>query len=213
MLPERERSDHEFLTTLQRIQPATIQDLCASVGVTATAIRQRLLRFQSEGLVARELSRQDRGRPCYVYQVTDAAQKWLGDDHAEVAAVLWREIMRIPQADVRQEILENVRQALVERFGSRIEESSLAGRLQKLCSVLTEHGFDIDLATGEETESGNLPILREHNCPYHEIASEDASFCDLERSVFSEMLGVPVSLASCRVDGHSCCEFQVGAPG
>lgn len=204
---ERDKADQSFLATLQRLQPATIQDLCDATEVTATAVRQRLLRLQSDGLVERQLSRQERGRPCHVYTLTEAAAKVLGDDHAEVAAILWREIMRVSDLRVRQEILENVKSALVQRFGAQ-RDDSLAGRLQKMCSVLAEHGFDVDYSV--EESSSALPILREHNCPYHEIAAEDTSFCDLERAVFSEMLGVPVVLSSCRLDGHSCCEFEVG---
>jgi predicted ArsR family transcriptional regulator len=202
------QSDQEFLSTLHRLEPATIQELCDAVGVTATAVRQRLLRLQSEGLIRREIFRQERGRPSHTYEVTEPGLRLLGDDHAEIAAVLWREIMRIEPPDVRQQVLEGVKEALVKRFGERQDDSSLVGRLQRLAESLTEHGFDVEVDL-DNTEHG-LPILRERSCPYHELVEEDSSICDLEQSVFSELLGVPVELSSCRVDGHRCCEFQVG---
>ncbi len=204
----RDQSDHEFLSVLQRQSPATVQKLCEAIGVTATAVRQKLMRFQAEGLVDREVTRQDRGRPLHTYQLTNQGLKEIGDDHAEIAAILWRQMMQISDPDVRQSVLKGVQTALVERFGDFSNGTSLASRLQLLTSKMAEQGFDLEYDAGES--SSDLPILREHNCPYHELAAEDTSICDLEQSVFSELLGVPVELSSCRLDGHQCCEFQVG---
>jgi predicted ArsR family transcriptional regulator len=204
----RDQSDHEFLSVLQRQSSATVQNLCDAIGVTATAVRQKLMRFQAEGFVAREVIRQERGRPCHVYRLTESGVRELGDDHAEIAAILWRQIMSIEQPDVRLNVLSGVKNALVERFGDCSDGTSLASRLQMLTSKMAEQGFDLEYEPG--AESSDLPILREYNCPYHELAEEDSSICDLEQSVFSELLGVPVELSSCRLDGHQCCEFQVG---
>lgn len=228
----REQSDHEFLSVLQRHAPATIQVLCEALGVTTTAVRQKLLRFQAEGLVSRELSkpalpkgdsgsgetvsaqlgdadvRQERGRPGYTYQLTAKGLRKIGDDHAEIAAILWQQIMRIGDVGVRQSVLNGVKDSLVQRFGDCSAGTSLASRLQVLTSRLAEEGFDLEFEY--QAEPNALPILREHNCPYHELAAEDSSICDLEQSVFSELLGVPVELSACRLDGHACCEFQVG---
>ena len=77
----------------------------------------------------------------------------------------------------------------------------------QLREALDREGFDVETDTrtdGDET----LPILREHHCPYHELAAEDRSICELEQSVFEEVLGVPVTLTQCCHDGHNCCEFE-----
>ena len=204
----RDQPDHDFLSVLQRHSPATIQELCDAVGITTTAVRQKLMRFQAEGLVERQLSRQERGRPCHTYQLTAKGLKELGDDHAEIAAIFWRQIMQINDPLVRQSVIAGVKNQLVERFGECRNGNSLASRLQLLTSNLSEQGFDLEVTESEG--DSQLPIIREHNCPYHELAAEDSSICDIEQSVFSELLGVPVELSSCRLDGHSCCEFQVG---
>lgn len=207
MQANREQGDQELLRLIQRLQPASVPELCAGLGVTATAVRQRLLRLQADGCVTRNVERLDRGRPRYAYELTREGLKLLGDDHAEIASILWREIMAIESPAVRNQLLAGVRRSLVERFGSQPGQGGLAGRLQQLCASLVEHGFDVEL--DHATTPGSLPILRENNCPYHELVGEDSSFCELEQSVFSELLGVPVELSSCRLDGHRCCEFHV----
>ena len=107
-----EHSDGQFLNELHRIGPQTVQDICAAIGVTATAVRQRLVRLQGSGFVARDLVRRGRGRPHHVYRVTDKGLRQLGDNYGDLALILWREIRNIPNAEIRQAITTRVRDAL-----------------------------------------------------------------------------------------------------
>lgn len=209
MHPTTEQSDAEFLAELQRIAPATIQQLCDSTGVTANAVRQRLTRLESRGLVQRQRIRQERGRPMYGYSLTSLGLRRLGDDYAELALLLWKEIRGIEEVAVRDRLMGRIREALVKRLGSKVTGLSALARTQELSATLSGRGLAVEV---EESTTGQLPILREHSCPYHELAAEDSSICEIEQSVFAEVLGMPVELSACRLDGHRCCEFQVGIP-
>ncbi|MBS0266824.1 MAG: winged helix DNA-binding protein [Planctomycetes bacterium] len=198
-----EQSDGEFLNALHRIGPKTVQDICEAVGVTATAIRQRLWRLQGQGLVARELVRSGRGRPHYVYRVTDKGLRQLGDNYGDLAMILWREIRSFPNPEVREAITQRIRDVLVARLGS-FTDLSLEERMERLRTALLSRGYDVEVGGG----SGALPILRENNCPYQELAEEDRGICVLEREVFEQALGAEVRLTQCCLDGHRFCEFE-----
>lgn len=199
-----EPSDGQFLNELHRVGPRTVQEICRAIGVTATAVRQRLQRLQSAGSVARQLVRTSRGRPHYVYRVTEQGLRQLGDNYGDLALILWREIRRIPDTAVRESITTRVRDALVERLG-RYGDGSVAERVRRLSRSLSNRGYDVEVCASEK-----LPILRENNCPYQELAEEDRDICDLEREVFERSLGSSVQLSRCCLDGHHCCEFEVG---
>ncbi len=201
-----EPADSEFLSQLQRIGPGTVQEICDAAGVTATAVRQRLTRLQGCGLVARERIRHGRGRPHYVYKVTEKGSRHLGDNYGDLALILWRELHAIDDVAVRDQVSKKVREALVSRLG-RHGEGLMRDRLQRLSEALSSRGFDVEL-----DESGHLPILREHNCPYQELAEQDRTICNLERQVFEQSLGVEVRLSQCCLDGDRCCEFEI-VPG
>lgn len=199
-----EQSDSQFLNELHRLGPHTVQEICGAVGVTATAVRQRLGRLQEQGFVSRQLVRTGRGRPHHVYEVTDKGLRQLGDNYGDLALILWREIRQIVDPSIRESITARVRESLVARLG-QVGEGAVRERLQRLSSALLERGYDVELGGNPE-----LPILRENNCPYQELAEEDRDICGLEREVFQQALGAEVRLARCCLDGHHCCEFEVG---
>lgn len=202
--PGMDTGDEAVLLQLQRDGHATIQALCDATSVTATAVRQRLKRLQDMGLVHRVVVRAERGRPHHAYQLTPAGVHSLGDNYGELAQLLWDELIRIEEPEVRTRVMGRIESQLATRYASRVTGRTLAERMQELRVVLQERGFRVEVAN----QSG-LPVLREQHCPYHELATADAHICQMEQRVFEQVLGAPLVLAkSCR-DGHGCCEFQL----
>jgi len=207
MSTSSENTDQQFLARLNRLGDSTVQELCAELGVTATAVRQRLTRLLTDGCIEREAVPATRGRPSHVYRITPTGRRHLGDDYGELAPLLWREVRNIEDEGVRTRLLSHLRQALVERYGPISSDAPLTERFQHLQQSLDREGFQVDI--GERQQGDQLlPVLREHSCPYHELAAEDSSICDLEQSVFEAVLGVPVTLTQCCRDGDPCCQFE-----
>lgn len=206
MKTELDQSERQFLEQLQRLGAGTIQEIGDAIGVTATAVRQRLARLQELGYVVRELERAGRGRPHHRYRITDKGMRQLGDNYSDLALILWREIKSINDVGVRDHLRQKVRDALVARFGSVEDIPLLWDRMTHLKSELEVRGYSVDV-----DQTGNLPILRENNCPFHELAETDRTICELEQDVFERVLGAPVRLKKCCQDEqHTCCEFEVG---
>lgn len=197
--------DRQFLDRLHELGGGTIQEICRNQGVTATAVRHRLVRLQDAGLVARELVPSKRGRPHHVYRVTREALREMGDNYAELARILWREIRNIEEPAVRERLASRVQDALVDRIGKVSPTDPLDVRMAHLAAALRERGFQV-----ESDHTGLLPVLRENNCPYYELASEDPGICELEQAVFRKALNADVRLTQCCLNGHACCEFQTG---
>jgi len=198
-----EYGDEQFLQQLHQSGEATVHELCVSAGVTATAVRQRLSRLQGQGLIERQAVRSGRGRPHHAYRVTDAGRRQLGDNYEELALILWDELHGIEEPSIRDRVTNRIRNVLVQRYGSTVRGSSLVQRFGELKASLAERGFHVEVDV-----DGLLPVLRETNCPYHELSQKDSGICELEQQVFEEVLGTRLKLASCCRDGHSCCEFH-----
>lgn len=201
-----DESDLQFLQLLRAQQETTIPALCEAAGVTATAIRQRLARLQGFGLVSRETVRSGRGRPFHRYVLTDAGLRELGDNFAELALLLWESVQQIEEPDVRTRVMGRIRDQLARRYGSGSAGEPFEQRLDSLRAVLAARGFRVDII-----QRDGLPVLREHHCPYHELAAVDPSICELEQRVFEAVVGSPLVLTQCCRNGHGVCEFQPAA--
>ncbi len=201
-------ADREFLDQLHKLGASTVQAICDAMEVTPTAVRQRLGRLMSSGLATRKRVHASRGRPFYQYSVTNAGLQQLGDNYGELALVLWRELSRIGDQRVREAIVEGLRNTFVERYSAGVNADVPLDRLRQLRQALADRGFDVEIDVDRE-----LPVLRENNCPYLELASGDSSICELEQTVFQEILGAEVRLSQCCLDGHRCCEFELVSIG
>ncbi|MGE3313669.1 MAG: helix-turn-helix transcriptional regulator [Planctomycetaceae bacterium] len=195
--------ERRFLERLSQLGEGTIQSIGETLGVTATAVRHRLARLQSLDLIERETVRTGRGRPHHVYRVTDAGRRLLGENYGDLAMILWRELRNIEDPSVRGRVFKRVEDALVSQYGETVVGEDFKKRLNDLGVSLAERGFDVEVET-----HGALPVLRENNCPYLGLASEHPEICELEQAVFTRVLGTPMRLTQCCLDGHSCCEFE-----
>ena len=199
-----DRNDQEFLEQLHRMCGGSVQEICDAVGVTATAVRQRLTRLEGDELVVRETVKSGRGRPRHVYRVSDAGLRHLGENYRDLALVLWRAIHQVDNSTVRVSLLAAVRDEFVNKYGRVNKNRPLKIRVQQLQEQLVSRGYDFEF----DAEEG-LPVLRETSCPYQDLATLDPSICEMESDVFSRILNADVSLTQCCLDGHAHCEFHV----
>lgn len=195
--------ERRFLEQLSQLGEGTIQSIGETLGVTATAVRHRLARLQSLDLIVRETVRTGRGRPHHVYRVSETGRRLLGENYGDLATILWRELRNIEESEIRDRIYQRVEDAMVREYGASVGGIELKARLERLGAALEARGFDVEVDLG-----GRLPVLRENNCPYLELATEHPEICGLEQAVFSRVLGTPVKLTQCCLEGHHCCEFE-----
>ncbi len=197
--------DREILEHLHRSAGGDIQTLCDLLGVTRTAIRQRISRLESAGMIASELQGQTRGRPRLLYKVTAEGLHELGENYRELAVVFWEAISGFDDPEIRTVLIGRVQNALAERFRRKLVGSdSVDERLDQLADEMKSSGFNV-----ETDHSGGLRILRETSCPFPMLADVDEAICQVERAVLQQVLGTPVEFRSRCRDGHGCCEFQV----
>ncbi|MEJ7640084.1 MAG: MarR family transcriptional regulator, partial [Singulisphaera sp.] len=86
-----ESSDRRLLDLIRREGPLDVAEMGRQLGVTPTAIRNRLTRLVESGLVERQCLTGGRGRPKFTYQASAEAHKRLGQNYADLAVVLWDE--------------------------------------------------------------------------------------------------------------------------
>ncbi|WP_372721210.1 helix-turn-helix transcriptional regulator [Novipirellula sp.] len=201
--------DRELLMAMRSGDAFGIGDLTEQLGVTATAIRQRIERLLESGLLEREKIVAGRGRPTFQYRLTVRGHRRAGANPAELAEAMWQEILAIPDPKIRQQLLSSVANRLGRQFATQVnrevdQDQSFESRMIKLSEMLTDRHI-----TTEISHAGDLPVLDICACPYPSLTdtSDERAMCRLEEEMISEALGRPVHLSSCRLDGDHCCQF------
>lgn len=196
-------SDKAILDLLRKREVLTVSELADSMGVTATAVRQRLTRLLAQQLIRREAAKEGRGRPSHYYRLTDKGQRETGSNFADLAMALWHEVRAIKDSEVRRGLLQRISSRLVESYRGRMGQ----GRDERMESVV-ELFRDRQVPFEVDRSNPQLPVLTALACPYPELAEQDRSICSLERMMFSELVGENLRLSSCRLDGERCCSFE-----
>lgn len=216
--PEVRAVDRELLLALRGGDSLGVGELTECLGVTATAVRQRIERLLSMGLIEREKIVAGRGRPTYRYRLTVAGHRWAGADPADLAEAMWCEILALPDSEAKERLVAGVAARLGRHYATQMSSNGLSSnarssdrdrltdRFRQLSDVLTARQVESGVSV---SEGDGLPVLDIGSCPYPSLteASEDRAMCRLEEKIFSEALGRPVHLSSCRLDGDTCCQF------
>jgi len=197
-------SDADLLEMLRVAGPLDVVEMAEAIEVTATAVRQRLARMMARGLIDRESIRMGRGRPRHRYRLTDRGLEMTGSNFPDLAMTLWREINSVVNPDLRRELLRRVAKALARRYASQVQGNTLEDRMRSLSELLAERRVPFSVQSG----MGLGPTLTAQACPYPKLADNDRAVCAMESLLFSELLGQPVELKRCRLDGDCECQFQ-----
>ena len=226
--PAEHRASDAALIELLRMETGPggglgIGDLARRLGVTATAVRQRLDRLMRAGLVGRATVSEGlsatgqptagrlRGRPSHVYSLTEKGRRTGGDNFRDLALVLWREIRSVREPAVRQGLISRIGTAMAGLYRDEVCGTTPRERLESTAKILQKRRISCDVApSSPDTACGALPVLTSYACPYPDLAEQDRGICAAERMMLQDLVGSAVHLSDCRLDGAPCCRFTVG---
>lgn len=201
-----ETSDRPLLDLIRRRGPVTVAEMTAALGVTPTAIRNRLTRLVGSGLIEKRTEHGGRGRPRHTYQASTEAHKRLGQNYADLAVVLWDELMQsVEDRKLRRFLFSRITDRLAELYRSQMTDDDWQERLVQLGTILHDRGVETEVT---QSDASAMPILRQHSCPYFELAEDDRTICAMERKMFEKIVGRGLRLSHCRLDGHRSCDFE-----
>jgi DeoR family suf operon transcriptional repressor len=195
-------SDADLLNLLADSGPLAVSDILSYFEITRTAVSERLRRLMAEGLVDRKLLRGGRGRPSYRYSLSLKARKLAGNNFADLAVVLWQEVLGIEDVRRRQLAIRKIANALKVLYANAIHGTTLKARMESLRALLEKLRVRCEVDT-----PGGDPTFTLRDCPYLDLAETDSTICQMETMLFSQLLGDEVVLSQCRLDGHACCQF------
>jgi DeoR family transcriptional regulator, suf operon transcriptional repressor len=196
-------SDRELLELLRSHHAMSISQMIEQMGVTATAVRQRLTRLLALGLIARSPNIEGRGRPSHVYQLTEKGEQEQSNNLGDLAVALWQEVQQIADDETRQRIILGAVERLADKYGSEVHGSTAMERMKAITELFAERQIPISFES-----DGLASVIKVAGCPYPTLVEENREICDLEKKLLGKIIGQPVELCECTYDGGSCCSFK-----
>lgn len=180
----------EILELLKTRGPQTAAAIAEPLGVTTMAVRQHLYELRDEKLVE-ETSRPGAvGRPAKIWALTENAQRFFPDAHAELAVGLIGALRESLGPEAMDAVIAaRARQQLESYRAAMADCTSLPDKLSALAEVRTTEGY---MATVEQ--DGDDLLFLEHHCPICAAARVCQGLCAMELDVFRDCLGPSVEI-------------------
>ena len=194
-----------ILLYLQQSPDATLRSVASAHGVSRTAAWKHLAELESEGLVERRYRQGPRGRPHACYRVVPTSRLPFPGAYAELSLNALRFIERGMGRSAVRAMLEERAQELRAKHSSRLLHRDLGGKVGELARIRDEEGY---VAAHRRCGRSAFELL-EHNCPILAIAARYGEACEVERRLFGDLLGAPVTVSHRAVAGDAVCRFLV----
>jgi predicted ArsR family transcriptional regulator len=194
----------KVLKAIQMRGKASIKEVAADLGVTASAVRLHLTQLQASGAIRADKVREGVGRPYYAYSLTPDAHNLFYKDYGDLARLLLEEVTETQGPEALQAVLGRVGDRLANQYRDQVPGQDLAERVQAWADLLDQRGVTVKIE-----RAGEGFVLREYGCPYQNVALESRAVCEMERQVMARLLQSGVKLTHCVLDGHRGCQFSI----
>ena len=167
--------------------------------ITRDQILPSFLQLQREGWVSNDVPKGDRhrtGRPASVFRLTPAGDHLFPKAYDELASNLL--------AFAGEDPLQRLADAKVSAADSSLRDLSVGAKVDALKSLYSNNDPYMSV---EATRDGYR--LVERNCPYYNVAMENASICDVSVEVLTRLLGVRVEREETFQGGDGRCAFRI----
>ena len=209
-------SRRALLDRLKRAGPQQARDLATHLGVTAMAVRQHLYALEAEGIVATEQQARPRGRPIKLWRLTEAAEPFFPDGHAELTLGLLDAMTGAFGTRGLDKLVAARTTAQRAAYGARIQPRwPLKRRVEALAKIRAEEGYMAEARPGGPDDGPNggrgVYLLVENHCPICAAARACRGLCQRELELFQEVLGpdVEVERLDHLLSGARRCSYRI----
>ncbi len=202
-----------ILEILRQNSGSTVDDLVnelrrrRSDNITAVTVRHHLNELLKDDLITMPQlrHRSSPGRPQHIYTLTDKAKTLFPSNYQALAQHLIHQLsQQLPTGGVNV-IFDGIADQMAAQAG--ICDLPMPERLKQAVLYLNQQGYD---ARWEDHQDGY--ILHTCNCPYHQLAGEDKSLCQMDFRLIANLVGTVPQLMSRLSEGDSSCSYFIPHP-
>jgi len=178
------------LDLLKRCGPQTVAQLREALGVSGVAVRRHLEALEHDGLVRQTTRSSGRGRPAYLYALTELGHDLFPRNYHQLVAQLLEAAGSQFGADAIEELFTYREQVLADLYRGRTSGRPLPELARALATIQDENGYMTDCTA---TADGRF-LVQEHNCAIARVAGSYPTACAHELALFQQLAGPDVEV-------------------
>lgn len=195
----------EIVECLKSQGRMSVGEIAEAVGVSRVCARRHLDLLSKGGLVSYEVVKRERGRPGFVYYLTENASLLYPTSYDAFALGLLKNVGKLFGADAITMLIENHCNDNISFLKTELEGLGFKEKIRKLSDLLNDRGY----ATSLRRMRDGSYLIEQHNCPMVALASVYDQFCNEELRLYRELLGVEV-IRDCRITGGArSCNYRI----
>ena len=195
----------QVLNELKRLGPSSAQQMAGSLRVSSMAVRHHLSILEKAGWLATTLKRGVRGRPTYLYSLTESAQAFFPNEYGDWVNRCLASLMRLNGEVKVAQVFAQMRDSAVAQHWPRMASKDLEGRVAEMAKIQSESGY---MADWRRLDAKTFE-LTEHNCAILQVAHNCPQACDCELRMMRDLLGASVFRLEHIAKGDSCCRYVI----
>jgi predicted ArsR family transcriptional regulator len=178
------------LDLLKRHGPQTVAQLGAALGLSGVAVRRHLEVLEHVGLVRQTTRPQGRGRPAYVYALTEMGHDLFPRNYHQLVAQLLEATASELGPEAVERLFDHRQHELAELYAGHTEGRTLPELARALAAIQDENGY---MADCQQTGDGRW-LVSEHNCAIARVAGTWPTACTHELALFRQLAGPGVDV-------------------
>ena len=178
------------LDLLKRNGSQTVAQLGAALALSGVAVRRHLEVLEHVGLVQQTSRPQGRGRPAYVYALTEMGHDLFPRNYHQLVAQLLEAATSELGPEAVERLFDHRQQELAELYAGRTQGRPLPELARALAAIQDENGYMADCASAGD---GRF-VVSEHNCAIARVAGAWPTACAHELALFQQLAGPDVEV-------------------
>jgi predicted ArsR family transcriptional regulator len=204
LIPKETRG--EIISLLKKSDGMTAGKIAEALDLHSMTVRQHLSILERDGYIDHRREKIGRGRPTYVYSLTEKAERLFPSNYQRFALNILDTLATMEGAEKVNQLLASQMETKLATHFNALEGKSLAEKVERLEEFLNKEGYMVEV---EETPDKTAYILKEHNCALGSVAEKYRQICDSELNLFQRLLGVPVERQCHIATGAHFCSYRI----
>lgn len=198
----------QILDLLKRNGILSVDQVTDHVGLAKTTLREHFLQLERDEFIKRTYERSGPGRPALKYSLTRKGHQVYPTREPYLLKSLIAYLKRIGKEATVEDFFNQFWEDRFRKADRLMAEAGdgEAARLQVLAELLADEGFMPEI---EKEENSQTIIIRECNCPFHEVVKETRLPCELEAMFYKKLFKGNVERTSYIPEGGFSCTYCV----